>query len=74
MIDHVCAHMQKMSNKKEIAYTIQVCDCTHYAVGRVLLCYQIFLGCDITLGSSSHILGSTVQTMLQELKYLHISL
>ena len=38
MIDHVCAHMQKMSNKKEITYTIQVCDCTHYAVGRVLLC------------------------------------
>ena len=38
MIDHVCAHMQKMSNKKEITYTIQVCDCTHYAVGHVLLC------------------------------------
>ena len=39
MIDHVCAHniMQKMSNKKEITYTIQVCDCTHYAVGHVLL-------------------------------------
>ena len=37
MIDHVCAHMQKMSNKKEITYTIQACDCTHYAVGRVLL-------------------------------------
>ena len=71
MIDHVCAHMQKISNKKEITYTIQVCDCTHYAVGRVL---QIFLGCDITQGSSSRILGSTVQTMLQELKYLHISL
>ena len=33
MIDHVCAHMQKMSNKKEITYTIYICDCTHYAVG-----------------------------------------
>ena len=22
MIDHVCAHMQKMSNKKDITYTI----------------------------------------------------
>ena len=26
MIDHVCAHMQKMSNKKEITYTMQACD------------------------------------------------
>ena len=32
MIDHVCAHMQKMSNKKEIT-----CDCTHYAVRCILL-------------------------------------
>ena len=37
MIDHVCAHMQKMSNKKEITYTVQACDSTHYAVHCILI-------------------------------------
>ena len=44
MIDHVCAHIQKIFNKKEITFTIQACDCTHYAVGRVLILLTNILG------------------------------